>query len=51
MTSLMNMRVFKRLFLALAAGALLFQTTCTMSDLLSAYGLSSLLGALTSTST
>lgn len=47
MTSLLTSRVLRRLALALAAGAMLLQTTCTASDLLSAYGLSSLLSAIT----
>jgi hypothetical protein len=38
--------LLKRLTLALAAGALLFATTCTLTDLLSTYGLSSILDSL-----
>lgn len=43
-------RTLARYALALAAGTLLLQTSCTLSDMLSAYGLSSLLSSL-STST
>jgi len=47
----MGKSAMKQICLALVVGATLFQTSsCTLNDLLSAYGLSALLGSL-STST
>jgi hypothetical protein len=47
MTARIGFRVLMRLGLAVAAGATLFQTSCTLTDLLSTLGLSSLLSGLT----
>jgi len=41
--------VLKRIGLALAMGAVMCATTCTLTDLLSTYGLSQLLSSLSST--
>jgi hypothetical protein len=40
--------ILKRVgFVAAVSGAVLFQTTCTLSDVLATYGLSTLLSTLT----
>ena len=49
MTAKTSFGVLVRVGLALGAVGLLFQTTCTLNDLLSAYGLSTLLSGLTAT--